>query len=245
MLLLSSAAALARAGSEQIPAALLDPRVAWGADTNALRAGLGWGAASATVVVVTSGTNAPWDYVAPPGRKLLACELRDPEGRLVPAAAAGALTANLPRTIAVKDLPQARPRGHHPLRLYNRLLLATWAPDLLCDIPLQDAFALRTAGEYTLTVQAAVYKFAPDYASVVRLDLPPVSAKVHLEPKPKQLVEPRAYGPAVWNILGLALCLGGAAWLVWHRRAHRPQDREASASGPGLCGRSRPKTPPQ
>jgi YD repeat-containing protein len=223
-LLLRATAAEVQAATGEAPKDPQHPEGLLGSQTNDLRLALSIRASSLQVFVLTSETNADWRYIAPPGRKLLACELRDPRGNLVPLRSKRRLTAGLPARIPIEDLPRVWRSAHNSAGLLDWLLVSAARPGrLVSETSLTDFYAVREPGEYALTVRAAVYEYVQGRPYATRIDLPPASAKVHLEPKPKQLVEPRAYGPALWNILGLTLCLGATAWLAWHWRAHRPR----------------------
>jgi hypothetical protein len=97
----------------------------------------------------------------------------------------------------------------------NRLMLGDGQPCPIRDIVIQDIYRIPQEGDYTLTVWASIYEFAPDRQSVSRIDLPPVTAKIHLAAGVPSGTSP---GMTTANMVGAALCVGGVVWLVAHRR---------------------------
>ena len=90
------------------------------------------------------------------------------------------MEGQLPPRISAKDLPRW-PYGDHGLR--NLIgFLTNSPPALLCEMKLKDVYELPKAGEYSLTVCAAVYRFEANGNYLYRVDLPPISARIHLAP---------------------------------------------------------------
>jgi hypothetical protein len=200
-LILCGSAAHPEPGSDDIPKKLLSPDVVWGRQTNGLRAGITGCVERAQgskpyfstsnfvrLLVLTSDTNVVWVYLAPPGKRLTGCDLRDPKGRHVSPLPGKRLEGALPQTIKAKDWPPLRPRskGHPGLQMgEHSLVLTRWSPRLLFDFKLEDVYPIQEPGNYVLTVRAAVYRVAPDDQSASRVDLPSVSQTIYLLPVPK------------------------------------------------------------
>ena len=219
ILALSDNMALAQSMTNSVPKELLSPQTAWGEETNGLRAGMNWefsGKMNVRVAVLRLTTNAAWNYVGPPGRTFPKCELRDARGVLVTPLRGEKLVGELPQRILTKDLPHSPPAGiHNPTMIENRLMLGDGQPCPIRDIVIQDIYRIPQEGDYTLTVWASIYEFAPDRQSVSRIDLPPVTAKIHLAAGVPSGTSP---GMTTANMVGAALCVGGVVWLVAHRR---------------------------
>lgn len=166
---------------------------AWGATTNQFCAGIFWATMDfgkgvfqdVDIVVKTSKTNAMWDYLIPPGRKLAKVELRDAQGVLLVPLKGKKLDGDLPQRILTKDLPRVPRFGHSGGFLEGWLILGPNLPDRPWQFPMQDIYRIEKEGEYTFTVNVAIYHFMPDQQSVVRMDLPPVSTNIHLTPSGK------------------------------------------------------------
>ena len=47
---------------------------------------------------------------------------------------------------------------------------------------IQDVYPIKQEGEYLLTIWPVIYQFSTNEQFVTRIDLPPVSRKVHLRP---------------------------------------------------------------
>lgn len=170
-----------------LPEWLTGPRTAWGGETNGLRAGLVWNDSSSklgvTVLVLTFQTNTAWRYVAPPGKNFLKLELRDAQGVLLAPIKGKELNGDLPRRIRTDDLPHSPSAGiHNAGMIENWLMLPPGLPDRLRDFFLQDVYKIEREGDYTLTVFPALYEFAADRKTVSRIDLLPVTIKLHLAP---------------------------------------------------------------
>jgi hypothetical protein len=186
-LLLSAqmAAAQADTNAAPLPKELLSPQMAWGEETNGIRAGVDWGLSdkmSVRVVVLSFKTNETWLYVAPPGKEFRTFELRDARGVLLAPLNGKKLDGELPQQILAKNLPYRPASGiHHRKTLDNWLLIGYGQPVIFRDVDLQDVYQIAQEGDYTLTVCVAIYRFAPDQQSVLRIDLPPVTMKIHLK----------------------------------------------------------------
>jgi hypothetical protein len=170
----------------RLPDYLTGPQMAWGEETNDLRAGLDWGETAnkmdARVLVLTFRSNVWWDYVAPPGKKFLKLELQDAHGVVIRPIRAEGVAGELPARIDLKDLPRTPEFDHHGSMTDNRLLLSKGIPIIFRDFRIQDVYKIEEEGDYTLKVWVSVYKFQPDDQPVQRIDLLPVTVKLHLEP---------------------------------------------------------------
>jgi hypothetical protein len=228
MLLLSGKMAAAQGDTNALPLPkeLLSSHMAWGEETNGVCAGIDWELSdkmNVRVVVLTFKTNVAWNYVAPPGKKFMAFELWDARGVLLTPLGGKKLDGELPQRILTKDLPYRPASGiHHRRTVDNRLLIGYGQPVIFRDVGIQDVYRIAQEGDYTLTVSVAIYKFAPDEQSVWRMDLPPVTAKIHL--RATIAPEGTSSGMVTTYVAGAALCVAGVVWLVAHRRRHNGGD---------------------
>ena len=80
------AAAEGATNTVPLPKEFLDQQTTWGEEANGLRAGVCWfefsGKMEIRTTVLSFNTNVAWNYVTPPGKKFLKCELRDAHWRL-------------------------------------------------------------------------------------------------------------------------------------------------------------------
>jgi hypothetical protein len=176
--------------TNRIPKELFDPSTQWGPETNGLCAGLSTHVISrgdlrmmdVIVMVVTSRTNAEWNYMSLPDRKISRIELRFPDGKIVAPRRGAKTSAYLPERIQAKDL-----QWSHDGKMYLKdwLLLSRGAPLVLGRFSVQDLFRIEKEGDYTLSVCPVIYEFAADRKSVSRIDLPCVTTSVHLAPQEK------------------------------------------------------------
>jgi hypothetical protein len=140
------------------PPEFLNSHGVWSMETNGVRAGLIWdnylhgqfASQVITVLVLTSKTNAVWDYVKPPTEKFAKFLLLDSNGGCLP------------------------PGGALNLFPDN--------PKILKEIHIQDACLIKTEGDYSLVVWPSIYQFSTNRQFVNRLDLMPLSMKLHLWP---------------------------------------------------------------
>ena len=218
-------AAQSTTNSVPVPLELLSPQTTWGDETNGLRAGMNWefsGKMNVRVAVLRLATNAASNYVGPPGKTFRKCELRDAQGVLLTPLRGEKLVGELPQRILTRDLPQSPPAGiHNPAMIENRLMLGDGQPCPIRDIVIQDIYRIPQEGDYTLIVAVAIYEFAPDRQSVSRIDLPPVTAKIHLAASIPTGMSP---GMTTAYVAGAALCVAGIVWLVAHRRRRHGED---------------------
>jgi hypothetical protein len=137
------------------------------------------------IAVKTTKTNDLWGYLMPPSHKLAKVELRDAAGTLLTPLKGKKLDGDLPHQIWANTLPRDSLIRHTasgsvgPLELLHNLPVCPW------DVSIQDTYRIEKEGDYTLSVTVAIYHFTSDEQTVVRMDLPPVTALVHLTPSQK------------------------------------------------------------
>jgi hypothetical protein len=135
-----------------------------------------WVSISVGSVVFNSGAS----FVGPPSGKFAKFELRDADGVIVPPKRGVVMEGELLRRISIKELPRW-PYGDHGLR--NHLVWVTnGAPAQLQELKITDVCRVQKEGDYSLTVCAVVYKFGGNWDYLDRLDLPPVTTRIHLTP---------------------------------------------------------------
>ena len=186
--LMYSCTASTAAVTNTIPNELKDSATVWGAEKDDFCAGFriwrGDGekspATTVTVFVLTSKTNALWNYVEAPENRFAKVELRDTNGVIIAPLQLTKLDADLPLTIVEEDLPTT-PRVIHLRRAW--LILPPGTPEPLKEFHIENVYHIQKEGDYTLTICVAIYQFAPDRKSLLRRDLPCVTAKVHLVPQ--------------------------------------------------------------
>ena len=97
-------------GSNDIPAWFIKPGSVWGDETNRVCAVVELqgrqDSQQVTAFLVSSDTNANWQYVAPPKVKFTKVELRDTNGVVVNPVPGRRLDGNLPARIPIKELPR-------------------------------------------------------------------------------------------------------------------------------------------
>lgn len=159
----------------------------WGAETNELCAGVNFvplaqkhsNSGVVSIYVLTSKTNELWNYLTPPDGILAKLELRGPNGSIVGRKwLAKKMDGELPGIIQRRDLAIDERHG----LFKNQLLLLAGRPHSIRDFNIKDIYSIKEEGDYMLTVCVAVYEFAPDRNSAMRVDLPCVTTKIHLVP---------------------------------------------------------------
>jgi hypothetical protein len=201
----------------------------WGEVTNQLWAGVGWetrpfeqgSLQDVRILIQTAMTNGIGGYFLPPEHTLANAELRDAKGALLVPLHGKQLESDLPGQIRVSDLPRSPPRGiHHPVgMLLNGLHLTPKLPETLWNFSIQDIYRIEQEGDYTFTVVVALYHITNDGELVVRIDLPPVTVKMHLGPSPPE-GSVLSTGGEAWGAVTNQFCAG----LLWETKArgHRP-----------------------
>jgi hypothetical protein len=175
--------------TNSIPNEFKNQAIVWGAEKDNFCVGLlSWQsdgnkspATTITVFALTSKTNVMWNYVESPGNKFAKVELRDTNGVLLPPLQGKKLDDDLPLKIAEEDLPTT-PTSVHLGRAW--LILPPGIPQSLRDLRIDDTYHIQSEGDYTFTVCVAIYQFTPDRKSLLRVDLPSVTTKIHLKPSP-------------------------------------------------------------
>jgi hypothetical protein len=173
------------------------PGLVWGpADTNNVRIGIysdGTPASNQITVFLLIPTNAIGNYLTPPDLKFSKIVLSGPDGHVLSPKPNKRIYRELPNQIAVSKMPRVPMRGSRQRGSGGWLKnLITARPETLNSFLIQDVFQINKEGEYTITIFAAVYGFPPnksvvmslppDQQFVTRIDLPPVTKKVHLVP---------------------------------------------------------------
>jgi hypothetical protein len=184
--------ALAAADTNDIPKPYTNSNFVWGGVTNGLRAGVGWAEAVRNgstfqlvqVFVVNSGTDGDWGYVKPPNERFAKFELLDSNGVIIVPRHGMELAGQLPQTIQSKDLPRTPRFGRNNPVLSGLLPLHQNVPFLFREFIIQDAYQIKSQGGYALTIWPAIYHFSTNKQAVARIDLPPVSVKIHLTSSP-------------------------------------------------------------
>jgi hypothetical protein len=167
------------ASTNDIPKEFIGPHFAWGEETNRIRAGFATDVSNSKyvqVVVLTPKTNIAHNFLKPPTGKFARVVLRIPHGVVITPLPGRELDGELPQTIQKKDLPTIFNQ------FQNLLLLPPNIPYPLKTFTLQDSYQVKEEGDYTLTIWPVIYQFSTNHQFVTRMDLPPVSAKIHLKP---------------------------------------------------------------
>jgi hypothetical protein len=184
----------ATADNKDIPTEFIGSDYVWGEETNEIRAGLACAndirdqtqMQLIQVLILTPKTNAVYDYVKPPNEKFARCELLNSNGTVMAPMRGKALAGELPQSIREEDLPKTPKFGRNNSLLAGALPLFQNNPMELKRFVIQDVYPIKTEGDYTLTVWPVIYHFSTNGQFVTRLDLLPVSRKVHLRPLRKE-----------------------------------------------------------
>jgi hypothetical protein len=202
----------------------------WGQATNQLWAGVGWETRrveqgsfqDVRILIQSTITNVILSYLLPPDHKLAKAELRDANGVLLAPLKGIDLDGDLPRQIPSKDLPHFPARAHHLASLRNRLQLSPNIPKASWNFSMQDVYRIEQEGDYTFTVVVGLYHLEDEGESAVRMDLPPVTAKMHLSRSPAEGSEP-SKGGEVWGGVANQFC-AGLSWETMDRGQGAFQD---------------------
>jgi len=171
--------------TNNVPDWFVPPHLVWGRQTNGVQAGVTDGDPSERGVVVyiaQTETNGWWPYIAPPGIKFRKIELRNGEGNLIPIGKHGKeVFGELPLKIEIKNLPHVRIRQKNGRgsggEIRDQLV---GSPVKLGAIIIEDIFHIKNEGDYFLTVCPVIYQSFTNETFVVRVDLPAVTTKIHL-----------------------------------------------------------------
>jgi hypothetical protein len=206
---------------------LVNAPVSWGKESNGLRSGLMWATESnrqiISVLVHRASSNAVERCVAPPEGRFAVMELRDVNGDVIQPNHEGArMVAEMPLKIAVAELPKTPQSGWFSGRgaMYKNPVM--FGSDGIADLKqftVQDAYTIEKEGDYKLTVWPSIYRFATNSNYVARIDIPPVTATLHLMKGPTR----SNFSVKVIGIgaLGAGLCaLGVSCFIFFRRRAH-------------------------
>lgn len=154
----------------------------WKDDTNGLRVQLSFmpeeGFRWLRVSVGSIRFNSPGVYLGPPGSTFQKFELRSTNGIVVPFLSGQTLESVLAPRLRLKQFPRW-PGGS----LKSHISFFTnGGPSTLADIDLKKVYRIPKESDYVLTVCAVIYKFGTNIQSLDRVDLPCLSAQVHLRP---------------------------------------------------------------
>jgi hypothetical protein len=134
------------------------------------------------VLVLTSITGIEQDYVKPPSEKFSKFELLDSNGVIIAPLRGKELDGKLPQIIQSDDLPKTPKFGRNAPILKGKLPLYQNRAWPLKEFRIPDAYQIKNDGVYTITVWPTIYHLSSDNQFVTRVDLPPVSMKIHLTP---------------------------------------------------------------
>lgn len=143
-------------------------------DTNTLLA-------SACVYVGSLTTNSSAGYFAPEKGPFTKCELLDSNGTIIVPKKGKTLEAALAPEIKVTSL-QKDSKG----RLKGHIIFDPRGPGLIKEFRFKDVYNIEKEGDYVFTIYPVIYQGSPLGAALKRVDLPRLSAKVHLLPEAKE-----------------------------------------------------------
>jgi len=137
----------------------------------------------ASVAVGSVITNSGGGNYDPPDGKFEKFELRDSNGIIVPLIKGASMDGQHPARISVDMMPRWHSNGG-----FRNLVgfLSNGPPAILKVFSIADIYRIEKEGDYKLTVCPLVYKFETNGRYLDRLDLPCVSATIHLAPPQKQ-----------------------------------------------------------
>ncbi len=132
--------------------------------------------------VQRTDTNRSGLYVKPPDGGFAKIELRGADGKmLAPTTGKVKLVTEWPRVVDVSRLPHRAEGLFHGGGVRDILLIGRGAPTPLREFRIYDAFDIERDGEYTLTIWPSFHQvIEPGEKVAQRVDLPPVSVKLHL-----------------------------------------------------------------
>jgi len=173
--------------TNNIPEQFLDSAIVWGNETNGFCVGVlpedksekSTIKQSVRVFILTSKTNAMWNFLLAPTNKLQRLELRNQGGHLITPMRGKQLDGDLPAIIFEEDLPTT-PVQVHLKREW--LVVSPGRPRPIKEFSIQDVYRIDEQGDYALQVCVAIYQFASDRKSLSRVDLPCVTIRLHLTP---------------------------------------------------------------
>jgi hypothetical protein len=169
-------------------------KITWGSATNEIFAGVSCEAKQAEprsfqevrILMRTKKTNGISSFFLPPDHKLAKAELRDTTGALIEPLPEKRIDSELAKQILIKDLPHYPRRPRHGPIPKNEVRLDTFIPEVFWDFSVQDVYRIEKEGDYTLRIVVGLYHMTSfDGNSVVRMDLPAVTVRLHLTPSPK------------------------------------------------------------
>jgi len=158
----------------------------WTAQTNNFRCGISWEPdifPKEIDIWVLLSAKVGLIYVRPPDGKPPKLELRDAKGLLIQPVK-GMTDDKPPQRIAANKLPQYHSDGFfsgHGVKYKYFFIGQRIPPSLLITFSLDNIYQVEKEGDYTLTVSPFIYKFETNGEYLDRIDLPSVTAKIHLK----------------------------------------------------------------
>jgi len=154
----------------------------WKQDTNGLRAQLLFvrtgEQTSLRLGVGSTVFNSLGGYVGSPEEAFLKFELRGSNGSVLPIEKGVRIISAPPAAISIGNLPRW-PEGDLKSHIG---FFTNEGPCVLYDIKINDVYKIKNEDDYTLTVEFYVYKLRARSEYLDRVDLPCITAKVHLKP---------------------------------------------------------------
>lgn len=125
--------------------------------------------------------NSAGDYVAPSNGKFSEFELRAANRAIVPPLAGTSLEYQCPPRIAIHDLPR------YPNGVIKNILSfdTNVGPDRIAEVLLDNVYNILREDDYYLTVRPVIYSWGKNVDYVDRVDLPPLTIKIHLKVRGK------------------------------------------------------------
>jgi hypothetical protein len=157
----------------------------WDEDTNGWRVQISFYTnsprATITVEVGSVAMNSGMRYYSTPDHKFAKFELSDSSGVVIPPKWGASLKGDYQHKISTRDYPgwggHEGEAGGYLVRFFSN-----GPPCRLVGCELNKAYSIKSEGDYTLTVCPVLYKQEANQTNFDRVDLPCVTAKVHLKP---------------------------------------------------------------
>jgi hypothetical protein len=130
------------------------------------------------VAVGSKVTNSGGGYFGSPNSKFAKFELLNSNGIIIPPKKGELLEYQFPARMPSSAFPKFSDGG-----LKNHFGFFSNSPPVgLYDIQMHSVYQIKEEGDYTLTVCAVIYKHETNTEYLDRIDLPCVTAKIHLVP---------------------------------------------------------------
>jgi hypothetical protein len=158
----------------------------WTEDTNGWRSQISsWTNSHYGTVSVEAGSitmNSGMEYYRTPNHKFPKFELFDTNGVVIPAKRGMSLEDEFPQKLSTHDYPGWGERIMVDGHSYRIHFYSNGPPPALNVCELNKAYSIKSEGDYTLTVCPVLYKLEANGTNLDRVDLPCVTAKIHLKP---------------------------------------------------------------